>query len=178
MCWTETQEQHFSYRFKGELKAHIHISLYESNKLQEYDAVIPFLSVIPWGENIAYCHQPAKPLAAPGSSHVLQLLSAVTQRVAAHFMSPSSEQCIIDCSALHTNSLRKLHKKTCMGIKQANGKIMSSNWLYKKTGWYNTGIIHDRAPDCHPLYDQSQLSIALIRKLRASLICVAQFLTS
>ena len=29
--------------------------------------------------------------------------------MAAHFMSPSSEQCIIDCSALHTNSLRKLH---------------------------------------------------------------------
>ena len=25
-------------------------------------------------------------------------------------MSPSSEQCIIDCSALHTNSHRKLHK--------------------------------------------------------------------
>ena len=50
------------------------------------------------------------PLAAPGSSHVLQLLSAVTQRVAARFLSPSSEQCIIDCSALHTNSLRKLHK--------------------------------------------------------------------
>ena len=52
----------------------------------------------------------SQPLAAPGSSHVLQLLSAVTQRVAAHFMSPSSEQCIIDCSALHTKSLRKLHK--------------------------------------------------------------------
>ena len=35
-------------------------------------------------------------------------LKSVTQRVAAHFMSPSSEQCIIDCSALHINSLRKL----------------------------------------------------------------------
>ena len=33
--------------FKGALKAHIHISLYESNTLQEQDAAFLFLSVIP-----------------------------------------------------------------------------------------------------------------------------------
>ena len=33
--------------FKGALKAHIHISLYESNTLQEQDAALLFLSVIP-----------------------------------------------------------------------------------------------------------------------------------
>ena len=32
---------------KGALKAHIHISLYESNTLQEQDAALLFLSVIP-----------------------------------------------------------------------------------------------------------------------------------
>ena len=32
---------------KGELKDHIYISLYESNTLQEKDAVLRFLSVIP-----------------------------------------------------------------------------------------------------------------------------------
>ena len=52
---------------------------------------------------------PPPPFSNPGSAPV-QLLSAVTQWVAAHFMSPSSEQCIIDRSALHTNSLGKLHK--------------------------------------------------------------------
>ena len=44
---------------KGALKAHIHISLYESNTLQEQDAALLFLSVIPWGEIFAYCHHPA-----------------------------------------------------------------------------------------------------------------------
>ena len=34
-------------RVKGALKAHIHISLYESNTLQEQDAALLFLSVIP-----------------------------------------------------------------------------------------------------------------------------------
>ena len=33
--------------FKGALKAHIHFSLYESNTLQEQDAALLFLSVIP-----------------------------------------------------------------------------------------------------------------------------------
>ena len=32
-----------TFPIKGELKAHIHISLYESNTLQEYDAVLLFL---------------------------------------------------------------------------------------------------------------------------------------
>ena len=36
-----------------------------------------------------------------------------------HFEGPLFESCI----------------KTCMSIKQVNGKIMSSSWLYKKTGW-------------------------------------------
>ena len=36
------------------LKAHIHISLYENDTLQE----LLFLSVIPWGEIFAYCHHP------------------------------------------------------------------------------------------------------------------------
>ena len=41
----------FSHSFiKGALKAHIHISLYESNTLQEQDAALLFLSVIPRGE--------------------------------------------------------------------------------------------------------------------------------
>ena len=34
-------------QFKGALKAHKHISLYESYTLQEQDATILFLSVIP-----------------------------------------------------------------------------------------------------------------------------------
>ena len=53
-----------SIKFKGALKAHIHISLYESNTLQEQDAALLFLSVIPWGDIFAYCHHPAQPLAA------------------------------------------------------------------------------------------------------------------
>ena len=55
------------------LKAHIHISSYESNKLQEQDAALLVLSVIPWGEIFAYCHHPAQPLAATGWGHVFQL---------------------------------------------------------------------------------------------------------
>ena len=41
--------RHLNYResLKGALKAHIHISLYERNTLQEQDAAIHFLSVIP-----------------------------------------------------------------------------------------------------------------------------------
>ena len=35
------------FMLKGALKAHKHISLYESNTLQEQDATILFLSVIP-----------------------------------------------------------------------------------------------------------------------------------
>ena len=56
--------------FKGALKAHIHISLYENNTLEE----LLFLSVIPWGEIFAYCHHPAQPLEATGCGHVLQLV--------------------------------------------------------------------------------------------------------
>ena len=41
---------------KGDLKAHIHISLYESNALQEPDGVL-FHSVIPFSEIFVYCHQ-------------------------------------------------------------------------------------------------------------------------
>ena len=52
--------------FKGALKAHIHISTYENNTLQE----LLFLSVIPWGEIFAYCHHPAQPLEATGCGHV------------------------------------------------------------------------------------------------------------
>ena len=60
-----------SYFIKGALKAHIHFSLYESNTLQEQNAALLFLSLIPWGEIFAYCHHPAQPLAATG--HVFQL---------------------------------------------------------------------------------------------------------
>ena len=38
----------------GKLTAHIHISLYESSTLQEYDAVLLFLSVIPRGEDFTF----------------------------------------------------------------------------------------------------------------------------
>ena len=38
---------------------------------------------------------------------------------------------------LYTSTLFKSCIKTCMSIKQVNGKIMSSNWLYKKTGRYS-----------------------------------------
>ena len=55
--------------FKWALKAHIYISLYENNTLQE----LLFLSVIPWGEIFAYCHHPAQPLEATGCGHVFQL---------------------------------------------------------------------------------------------------------
>ena len=36
-------------KIKGALKAQTHISLYESNNFQEQDAVLLFLSVIPYG---------------------------------------------------------------------------------------------------------------------------------
>ena len=35
-----------SIKFKGALKAHIHISLYESNTLQEQDAALLFLEAV------------------------------------------------------------------------------------------------------------------------------------
>ena len=53
-----------SVSFKGALKARIHISLHESNTLQEQDSALLFLSVIPWEETFVYCHHPAQPLAA------------------------------------------------------------------------------------------------------------------
>ena len=49
---------------KGALKAHIHISLYERNTLQEQDAALLFLSVIPRGEIFADFCRPWQPLAA------------------------------------------------------------------------------------------------------------------
>ena len=67
---------------KGALKAHRHISLYESNTLQEQDAALLFLSVIPRGEIFAYCHLPDQALAATGCDHVFPVLSAITHWVA------------------------------------------------------------------------------------------------
>ena len=58
---------------KGALKAHIHISLYESNTLLEQDGALLFLSVIPWGEIFAFCHHPAQPLSSTGCGHVFQM---------------------------------------------------------------------------------------------------------
>ena len=97
----------YDLTLKGELKAHIHISLYESNTLQEYDAVLLFLLVIHEMRIVCIASSLSQPLVAAMFFNCYQLW---LKWVAAHFMSPSSEQCIIDCiSALHTNSLRKLH---------------------------------------------------------------------
>ena len=143
---------------KGELKPHIHISLHESNTLQEYDAVLLFLSVVPWGKNFAYCYQPAQPLAAPDSSHVLQLLSAVTQWVAVPLPAPTlwavnhrlqcSSQEISSKFALKLVSNRKL-LKSCASIgctkRQVSrvsfhifpvGKVRQKQWLASlKLSW-------------------------------------------
>ena len=79
-----------SLPLKGALKAHKHISLYESNTLQEQDVTILFLSVIPWGEIFAYCHPPGQPLPATGCGHVFQVLSAMTLMGGKdHILSPS-----------------------------------------------------------------------------------------
>ena len=57
-------QQNVTATLKGALKAHIHISLYESNTLQEQDAALLFLSVIQWGEIFVYYLHPFSPLAA------------------------------------------------------------------------------------------------------------------
>ena len=118
----------FLLHLKGALKAHIHIGLYESNTLQEQDAAILFLSVIPRGEIFAYCHPPGQPVAATGCGHVFQVLSAVTHWVAGttSCLQATSGQCIITAELL-TRALCTRCIKTY--IKQENGKIMCSNWL-------------------------------------------------
>ena len=51
------------------------------------------------------------------------------------------------------------------------------------TRWVGSlGIIHDSTPDCHPvslawMLELPQLNVALICKLRGSLMCLAYFLT-
>ena len=45
-CRNVWQKAFVPVRFKGAIKAHIHLSLYESNTLQEQDAALLFLSGI------------------------------------------------------------------------------------------------------------------------------------
>ena len=55
---------------KGALKGHIHISLYESNTLQEQDAALLFSLSDPMRED--FCILPSS-CSDPGSGHVFQL---------------------------------------------------------------------------------------------------------
>ena len=106
---------------KGALKAHKHISLYESYTLQEQDATILFLSVIPWGEIFAYCHPPRQPLPATGCGHVFQVLSAVTQSGGRdHILSPSYLWAVYLTAVLLTRALCTSCIKTYISNKKIN----------------------------------------------------------
>ena len=113
----------FSRSFKGALKAHKHISLYESYTLQEQDATILFLSVIPWGEIFAYCHPPRQPLPATGCGHVFQVLSAVTQSGGRdHILSPSYLWAVYLTTVLLTRALCT----SCITTYISNKKMVKS----------------------------------------------------
>ena len=110
-------------RFKGALKAHKHISLYESYTLQEQDATILFLSVSPWGEIFAYCHPPRQPLPATGCGHVFQVLSAVTQSGGRdHILSPSYLWVVYLTAVLLTRALCT----SCIKTYISNKKMVKS----------------------------------------------------
>ena len=112
-----------NWHLKGALKAHKHISLYESYTLQEQDATILFLSVIPWGEIFAYCHPPRQPLPATGCGHVFQVLSAVTQSGGRdHILSPSYLWAVYLTAVLLTRALCT----SCIKMYISNKKMVKS----------------------------------------------------
>ena len=123
MTSTKVNRRGWWTRFKGALKAHKHISLYESYTLQEQDATILFLSVIPWGEIFAYCHPPRQPLPATGCGHVFQVLSAVTQSGGRdHILSPSYLWAVYLTAVLLTRALCT----SCIKTYISNKKMVKS----------------------------------------------------
>ena len=98
---------------KGALKAHKHISLYESYTLQIQDATILF----------AYCHPPRQPLPATGCGHVFQVLSAVTQSGGRdHILSPSYLWAVYLTAVLLTRALCT----SCIKTYISNKKMVKS----------------------------------------------------
>ena len=71
---------------------------------------------------------------------------------------------------------RKSLDENCIIVIAKYGTVPTFNFYTKCVG--RSGIIHDRMPDCQPVFwpwMTSQLNVVLIRKLRRSLMCLTSF---